>query len=133
MATQNYTPAVDAYINQLPSWQQEICRKVRDLIHSAEPGIQEVIKRRVQPYFTYDGNVAALLATKDHVNVFIYDPIAPDPAGIINQGHGNATARTIQIYEHDVLDEIAFTELIKAIVTNNKAGGWRKLHKAENE
>jgi hypothetical protein len=41
-----------------------------------------------------------LLAAKDHVNVFIYDPIAPDPEGIINQGHNNKTARSIQIYRY---------------------------------
>jgi hypothetical protein len=44
---------------------------------------------------------SALQATKDHVNLFIYDPAVPDPEGIINQGHGNATARAIQIYEGD--------------------------------
>jgi hypothetical protein len=33
------------------------------------PDIVETIKRTVQPYFVLDGNVAALLAAKDHVNV----------------------------------------------------------------
>lgn len=118
---------VDDYINQLPTWQQEVCSKVRGLIHEADPEIEEVIKRRVQPYFVHGGNVAALLATKDHINVFIYDPIAPDPHGIINQGHDNTSARAIQIYENDILHEEAFINLIKAVVANNKVGGWRKL------
>ena len=51
----------------------------------------ETIKRTVQPYFVLDGNIAALLAAKDHVNVFLYDPIAPDPEGIITAGHDNET------------------------------------------
>ncbi len=34
----------------------------------------ETIKRTVRPYFVLQGNICALLATKDHVNVFIYDP-----------------------------------------------------------
>src|SRR5919198_4921116 len=80
---------VDAYIDQLPEWQQTICRRVRDLIHEADPEVEETIKRTVQPYFVLNGNVAALLATKDHVNVFLYDPIAPDPEGIITAGHEN--------------------------------------------
>ena len=67
------------------------------------------------------------LATKDHVNVFVYDPIAPDPSHIINQGQGNATARAIQIHEGDELDDRAFVELIKAVSENNQKGGWRKL------
>src|SRR5690348_3038760 len=61
-------PRVDGYISKLPEWQQAICRRVRDLIHEADPEIDETIKRTIQPYFVLDGNVAALLATKDHVN-----------------------------------------------------------------
>jgi hypothetical protein len=121
--------AVKDYIASLPQWQQAVCKQVRGLIHQAEPGIVEEIKFKNRPYFTLKGNVCALLAAKDHVNVFIYDPIAPDPSGIINQGHGNSTARSIQIYEGDSIDEKAFVELIKAVVANNQAGGWRKINK----
>ena len=47
---------------------------------------------RVQPYFVLDGNICALLAAKDHVNVFLYDGgIVPDPEGIITAGHDNKT------------------------------------------
>ncbi len=118
---------VDNYIKSLPQWQQDICQNVRGLIHQADADIVEEIKFKNRPYFTMNGNVCALIAAKDHVNVFIYDPIAPDPAGIINQGQGNATARSIQLYETDVLDERAFVELIKAVAANNRQGGWRKL------
>src|SRR5579863_7158811 len=118
---------VDDYINKLPEWQQNICQRIRKLVHLAEPEIVETIKRTTQPYFILQGNVCALLGTKDHVNVFIYDPIAPDPEHIINQGHGNLTARAIQIFKNDKLNEIAFINLIKAIIANNRAGGWRKL------
>jgi hypothetical protein len=121
---------VDQYIASLPEWQQRICRDVRKLIHSADPDIAETIKRGDRPYFVCQGNICALLAAKDHVNVFVYDPVAPDPRHIINQGQGNETARAIQIYENDVLDHEAFTDLIKAVVTNNRAGGWRVLKKA---
>jgi hypothetical protein len=122
-------PEVDTYINSLPSWQQNVCQKIRELIHQSDSGIVEEIKFKNRPYFTLQGNVCALLAAKDHVNVFIYDPIAPDPSGIINQGHGNATARSIQIYENDTIDNKAFVELIKAVAGNNRKGGWRKLKK----
>jgi len=120
-------PRVDAYIDPLPEWQQAVCRRVRDLIHEADPCIEETIKRTVQPYFVLDGNVAALLATKDHVNVFLYDPIAPDPEGIVTAGHDNKTGRQIAIYRDSQLNEGAFVALIRAIAANNRAGGWRKL------
>jgi hypothetical protein len=121
---------VDEYISSLQPWQQVVSKHVRELIHAAEPDIVEEIKFKNRPYFTLEGNVCALLGTKDHVNVFIYDPIAPDPSGIINQGHDNTTARSIQLYEGDTLDSKAFINLIKAMADNNRKGGWRKLKKS---
>jgi hypothetical protein len=120
-------PKVNEYIESLPEWQQKVCQRVRDLVHRADSEITEEIKFKNRPYFTLRGNVCALLAAKDHVNVFIYDPIVPDPAGIINQGHGNVTARSIQIYEGDSIDEHAFISLIQSVVSNNRKGGWRKI------
>jgi len=118
---------INDFIENLPPWQKAVCTRVRQLIHEAEPEIEETIKRGNRPYFVLNGNVCAFQATKDHVNVFIYDPIAPDPEHIINQGHENQTARSIQIYQEDTLNEDAFKDLIRAVANNNRAGGWRKL------
>ena len=118
---------IDDYINSLPEWQQDICVKARELIHKADANITEEIKFTNRPYFTHKGNVCAFLAAKQHMNVFIYDPIAPDPRHIINQGHGNETARSIQITEGEFPNEAAFIALIKAVVANNEKGGWRKV------
>jgi hypothetical protein len=122
-------PGVDAYIQALPAWQQELCGDLRELIWQADPEIEETIKRSVQPYFVLQGNVCALLATKDHVNLFLYDPTVSDPDDLINQGHGNATARAIQVYRGDTLAKDALIQLLRAIVANNRAGGWRRLGK----
>lgn len=118
---------MDAYIQTLPEWQQAICEQVRELVHAADGDVQETIKRSTQPYFVLDGNVCALLATKDHVNVFIYDPTVPDPEGVINQGHGNATAKAVQIYRDDQINGRGLLNLFKAVIANNRAGGWRRI------
>ncbi len=118
---------IDSFIDDLQGWQKTACTRLRQLIHETEPEIEETIKRTDRPYFVLKGNVCALQATKDHINVFIYDPTAPDPEKIINQGKGNLTARSIQIYEDKPLNEDAFKNLIKAVADNNRAGGWRKL------
>ena len=121
-------PRVDQYIDPLPAWQQDICLKVRDLVHAADPDVEETIKRTVQPYFVLQGNVIALLAAKDHVNVFLYDGgITPDPHHIITAGHGNKTGRMISIHEGEAINEAAMVEMFQAIIANNRAGGWRKL------
>src|SRR3954471_23988226 len=90
-------PRVDAYLDGLPGWQRDVCQQVRDLVHAADPEVTETIKRTRQPYFVLDGNVCALLAAKDHVSVFLYDPLVPDPEGIITSGHENETGRTVAI------------------------------------
>jgi hypothetical protein len=120
-------PRVDDYIAGLPQWQQAICQEIRDLVHEADPAVEETIKRSVQPYFVLDGNICALLGTKDHVNVFIYDPTVADPKSVINQGHGNATARAIQIYRDDRINSAAILALFRGVIANNRAGGWRRL------
>ena len=121
-------PRVDDYIRRLPPWQQEICQQVRELVHSCDDEVQETIKRTVQPYFVLQGNICALLATKDHVNVFLYDGgIVPDPAGIITAGHDNKTARTVAFWADDPINQPALKAMFDQIIANNRAGGWRRL------
>jgi hypothetical protein len=123
-------PRVDAYIDALPDWQQAICREVRELVHAADPDVVETIKRTVQPYFVLDGNVVALLAARDHITVFLYDGgLAPDPEGIITGGHGNETGRMIAIHEGEPINRRAFTAIVRSIIADNRAGGWRTLKK----
>jgi hypothetical protein len=127
-------PRVDAYIDPLPTWQQEICQRVRDLVHAADPAVEETIKRRVQPYFVLDGNICALLAARDHINAFLYDGgIVPDPEGIISAGHNNKTARTVSFREGDTINEPALMAMFRQIVANNRAGGWRKIKAASGD
>jgi hypothetical protein len=124
-------PRVDEYLNGAPEWQRDIMARVRDLLHEADPDIEETIKRTVQPYFVLQGNVAAFLKTKDHVTVFLYDGgLAPDPEGIITGGHGNETGRMIAIREGDPISERAMVNLFRSIIANNRAGGWRKLKRS---
>ena len=120
-------PRVDAYIDALPAWQGEICQEVRELVHAADPEVVETIKRTVQPYFVLQGNIAALQATKDHVNVFLYDPLIDDPQGIITRGHEDQTGRQIMIFEGESINGSALLAILRQIVEHNRAGGWRKL------
>jgi hypothetical protein len=120
-------PRVDAYIDPLPEWQQSICQEVRDLVHEADPEVEETIKRTVQPYFVLQGNIAALQATKDHINVFLYDPLVDDPQGIITRGFEAQTGRQIKIFEGELINQPALLDIFRQIVAHNRAGGWRKL------
>ena len=121
-------PRVDEYIDALPEWQRRVCHELRELIHRSDPEITETIKRKVRPYFVLEGNVCALLAAKDHVNLFLYDgAIVPDPEGIITGGHDNKAARTIAFRQGEMINARALTAMLRQIIANNRAGGWRKL------
>jgi hypothetical protein len=121
-------PRIDAYIDALPDWQQGICREVRDLVHAADTEVVETIKRTNRPYFVLQGNICALQAAKDHVNVFLYDgAIVPDPEGIVTGGHDNKTARTVAVRAGEAINTSALGAMFRAIIANNRAGGWRKL------
>jgi hypothetical protein len=90
------------------------------------PTWRRPIKRRIQPDFVLEGNICALPGARDHLDVFIDDPIAPDPHGLVNQGHGTATARHPGP-SGDELDEPALVELFRSVIANNRAGGWRTV------
>src|SRR3954453_16147106 len=126
--THSVDPRIDDYINALPDWQQAVCREVRELVHAADPEVEETIKRTTQPYFVLQGNICAFLAAKDHVNVFLYDgAMVPDPEGIITAGHDNKTARTVAFREGEALNASALRRMLEQIIANNRAGGWRRL------
>ncbi len=121
-------PRVDAYIDALPDWQRAICGEVRELIHAADREVTETIKRTNRPYFVLQGNVCALLAAKDHVNVFLYDgALVADPEKIITAGHDNSTARTVAVRQGETINAPALTAIFRQIIANNRAGGWRRL------
>jgi hypothetical protein len=81
-----------------------------------------------RPYLVLQGNTCALLAAKDHINVFLYDgAIVPDPQGIITAGHDNKTARTVAFRHGETISAPALTAMFKHNIANNRAGGWRNL------
>jgi hypothetical protein len=126
--TYSADPRVDAYIAALLDWQQAICRQVRELVHAADPDVAETIKFTNRPYFVLQGNICALQATKDHVNIFLYDgAMVPDPEQIITGGHDNTTARTVAIRQGETINAPALSAMFTQIIANNRAGGWRKL------
>jgi hypothetical protein len=123
-------PRIDAYLDPLPDWQREIFGRLRDLVHAADPAVEETIKRTIQPYFILDGNICAFLAARDHASLFLYDgAIVPDPEGIITSGHDNKTARMIAIHRDEPINERAILVMFRQIIANNRAGGWRKVKK----
>lgn len=95
---------------------------------SAEPDIAEEIKWRKPsnpdgvPTFSLDGLVCTLETYKDKVKVtFAKGASLPDPAKVFNASLTAGTRRAVDVKEHDVLDDAAFGDLIRAAVALNQA------------
>jgi hypothetical protein len=119
-------PRVDAYIEGLTSWHPENLSGGPGPSHAADPEVTETIKRSTQSCFVLQGNVCALLAAKDHENIFLYGgAIVPDLERIITRGHNNKTARTSPSASVRGSTR-ALNAMFPQIIANNRAG-WRKL------
>jgi hypothetical protein len=50
--------------------------------------------------------------------------------GIIPAGHDNQTARTVAFNQGEPINAPALTAMLRQIIANNRAGGWRKLKRS---
>jgi hypothetical protein len=50
-----------------------------------------------------------------------------DPEAIITGGHDDKTARTVAVRQGESINAPALTNMVKQIIANNRAGGWRAL------
>ncbi|WP_219823277.1 hypothetical protein [Nocardia nova] len=53
--------------------------------------------------------------------------MVPDPEGIITGRHDNTTARTVAIREGEKINAPALPAMLRQIIANDRAGGWRTL------
>ena len=75
-----------------------------------------------------DGYINALPEWQQQICHQVRDLVhGADPEGIITAGHGNKTGRQVSYRRGDEVNERALVALFRAIIANNRAGGWRKL------
>ena len=66
MATDNFNPKVDAYINKAKPFAQPIMEHLRELVHKGCPAVEETIKWS-RPFFEYKGAILGnMSAFKEH-------------------------------------------------------------------
>lgn len=118
------TPAalIDARIQELGDWRGDMLARVRNLIHQADPQIEETWKWRGVPVFEHDGIICTGETHKSVVKTtFAKGASLPDPAALFNSSLEGNTRRAIDFREGDKINEKAFKALIKAAVDLNTA------------
>jgi hypothetical protein len=119
--TQGESPSrlIDARIRELEDWRGKTLARVRALIKQADPGVIEEWKWNV-PVWSHDGIICTGETYKSVVKLtFAKGAAVKDPSGLFNSSLEGNVRRAIDIHEGDVIDEDAFTALIRAAAVHN--------------
>ena len=114
-------------LQELGDWRGETLAHVRQLIHDADPDIQEEWKWAKPkspgtPVWSHDGGVCTGESYKQVVKLtFFRGASLEDPTKLFNSSLGGNTRRAIDLHEGEKIDEAAFKQLIRAAVEANSA------------
>jgi len=132
MSDDSPSQVIDAMLAGLGDWRGAALSRLRALINEADPQVVEELKWKKPtnpagvPVWSDDGMICTGEVYKDHVKVtFAKGASLDDPHGLFNASLGGALRRAIDLYQHDHVDETAFTALVRAAVALNKAKASR--------
>src|SRR4051794_11955873 len=114
-------------IHELGDWRGATLAHVRQLIHDADPDIEEEWKWEKPtsggtPVWAHDGDVCTGESYKQVVKLtFFRGASIEDPKKLFNSSLEGKTRRAIDVREGETIDEAAFKELIRAAVAANAA------------
>lgn len=122
------SPEVDAIIQATPGARGATLAKLRDLIHEADPQIQEAAKWKKpsnplgSASFEHDGIVCVAGPLKGRVRLVFFDGSRlPDPKRLFN-AQLNGISRAIDFPEGKPIDEPALKALVRAAVKLRASG-----------
>ena len=109
-------------IQELGDWRGETLARVRQLIHDADPAIEEEWKWRGTPVWSHDGIVCTGESYQQVVKLtFARGASVEDPKKLFNSSLEGNTRRAIDLRQGEKIDEAAFKQLIRAAVAANSA------------
>lgn len=119
---------IDAKISDLGDWRGVALTRMRELIFEADPEIIETVKwvkpsnPSGVPTWEHAGIICTGEVYKTYIKLtFAYGATLDDPAGLFNAGLKGGTRRAIDIHEGEVVNAIAFMNLVNMAVELNLA------------
>jgi hypothetical protein len=134
-AGQSATARIDQRIAELGDWRAETLRRMRTLIHEADPDVVEQMKwvkatSPGTPTWEHDGIICTGEPYKAVVKLtFARGASLPDPARLFNASLEGATRRAIDIREGEKVDARAFKALVRAAVDLNTSARSTKARR----
>jgi hypothetical protein len=117
-------------IHELRDWRGETLTHVRQLIHDADPDIEEEWKWMGTPVWSHDGIVCTGESYKQVVKLtFARGASIKDPKKIFNSSLEGNTRRAIDLREGEKINEAAFKQLIRVAVAANSAARAQRAAK----
>jgi hypothetical protein len=118
---------IDQRIRELGDWRGSVLKRMRGLIHEADPEVVEEWKWKKAsspgtPVWSHNGGICTGESYKQVVKLtFFHGASLKDPARLFNSSLEGNTRRAIDIHEDDAIEKVAFKELIRAAVAFNAA------------
>jgi hypothetical protein len=121
---------ISGRIEELGDWRGETLAHVRQLIHGADPDIQEEWKWMGTPVWSHDGIVCTGESYKQVVKLtFARGASLNDPKKLFNSSLEGNTRRAIDLREGETINEAAFKQLVRAAVAANSAAHAQRAAK----
>ena len=125
--TASASQAIEQHIRQLGDWRGSVLKRMRELIHVADPEVVEEWKWQKAsspgtPVWSHDGGICTGETYKEVVKLtFFQGASLKDPARLFNSSLEGITRRAIDIRENGEIKEAPFKNLIRAAVAFNVA------------
>ncbi len=118
-------------IAELGDWRGETLKRMRKLIHEADPAVVEEWKWMGTPIWSHDGILCTGESYKDKIKLtFAKGASLKDPKRLFNSSLDGNVRRAIDIFEGKPVDEAAFKKLILDAVALNGAKKSKPAKKA---
>ncbi len=115
---------INTFIAEQDEWKRRILVRLRQLIHQADPNIEETW-RWDKPHFDHNGIMVGMGAFKEFVSVWFHKGgLIKDPKKLFEpQAKGDEKGmRAYKIREGEGINEAAFSDLVKKAIALNAKG-----------
>src|SRR5438067_11622421 len=116
---------IDQRIRELGDWRGSVLKRMRELIHEADPEVVEEWKWAKAtspgtPVWSHDGGICTGEAYKNVVKLTFFKGAAlNDPSGLFNSSLEGKVRRAIDFREDDEVDEESLKNLIREAAALN--------------
>jgi hypothetical protein len=128
---------ITSHIASLSDWRGDTLARARQLIHEADPDVEETWKWRGVPVFEHDGIICTGETYKSVVKLtFMRGAALDDPSQLFNSSLEGNARRAIDFREGETIPAEGFKALIRAAIALNKSmreGSAKNLGKGSHK